>query len=80
MSDYSDQKLYSEEEILDVLVGLDVIYQSKTWMGKLLWWPWHAALEVIAIQLTGNELQKRETLRQAEELLRKEGEDYETEL
>lgn len=75
-NDYSDQKLYSEQEILDVLIGLDVVYQSKSWIGKRLYWPWHVCLETIAVMLTGNELVKREAISEVEDMLRKEsGED-----
>jgi hypothetical protein len=73
--DYSDQKLYSEEEILDVLIGLDVVYQSKSWIGKRLYWPWHVCLETLAVMLTGNELSKREAVDQVETMLREEGYD-----
>lgn len=76
--DYSDQKLYSEEEILDVLIGLDIVYQSKSWIGKRLWFPWHLALETIAVMLTGNELYKRQVLEEASDImLREEGYDDE---
>lgn len=72
-NDYSDQKLYSEQEILDILIGLDVVYQSKSWIGKKLYWPWHACLQTLALILTGDELIKRQAIGQVEEMLRKEG-------
>lgn len=74
---YSNQNLYSEDEILRVLMGLEVIYQSKSWLGKLFWKPWHICLETIAVQLTGNALaeraEKRAAIEDVESMLREEG-------
>lgn len=75
---YPDQKLYSEEEILDILIGLDNVYQSQSWLGRLFWRKWHMALETLAMQLTGNVLVRREAVKQAEDIMLRE-EGYEDE-
>lgn len=73
--DYGDTKLYTEEEILDILIGLDNVYQSQGWIGRLFWRKWHMALETLAIQLTGNALINKAVIAEAENILREEGYD-----
>lgn len=60
-----DNKVYYDHEILQILMGLDIYYQSKPWYLK--WWyrQWHAVIEILSIQLCGDLLNENHERQQA---------------
>ena len=50
--------LYTEAEVLKVLLGLMNVYWGKSWFGRILYKPWHDALQTAALILAPTELAK----------------------
>lgn len=70
-----DETIYTESEILNFIVGLDLFYHEKPWYIKWYWKPWHSALNILASQLCGHLLNVKadyqNAINEAEDLLQR---------
>ena len=67
-----DEKIYTEKEIMAVLLGLTNVYQSKNRFLKIFYRPWFDALHTAALILCGELIETQETAKLAQEFLNKE--------
>lgn len=55
---YEDQKLYSEDELKQIIYGLMNVYWGKPWYLRWLYKPWHDALQTFALIVAGKSILK----------------------
>ena len=54
----TEEQIYTESEILQVLYGLDSFYLNRHWLTRWMFKPWHDALMTAGNILCGQKLLK----------------------
>lgn len=67
-----EEKIYTETEILNVLLGLTNVYQSKNRFLKIFYRPWFDALHTAALILCKDLIETQELIQSAQEFLTEE--------
>ena len=58
-NDYSNETLYSQTELLQMINGLQNVYWSTPWWLRMFMRPWHNALNTLALQIAGDKIVDR---------------------
>lgn len=56
---YEDQKLYSEDEVVEILTGLLHVYWSQPWYSRWTWNKWRSALETAVSIFSGKKIREK---------------------
>lgn len=59
MSNYEDQKIYSEDEVVEILTGLLQVYWFQPWYTRWMWNPWKNAMQTAIMVFSGKKLLER---------------------
>lgn len=69
----SEERIYSESELLQVLKGLMHVYYSKPWWTRWMFKPWLTALQTVAAVLCGDKVMRdyetAQTLKDVDDIL-----------
>lgn len=58
-TNYEDQKLYSEDEVVEILTGLLHVYWVQPWYSRWMWYQWKSALETAIAIFSGKKIRER---------------------
>lgn len=54
-----EERLWTTQEVLQVLYGLSNVYLAKNWFARILFKPWNDALQTAAMIIGGNVLMEQ---------------------